>query len=98
MRRERVTLSIPADDPRFDELLAFLETVRATGRQSPVPRMLAEWALLGFLLTTGRLRLAEQPAVGLPEEAERDEAGQAEVAPEEGAVSGVLDEAGWGFE
>ncbi len=49
--------SLPANDPRFDAMLAYLRGVRVTGRGSPVPRMLGEWALLGFLLQTGQIVL-----------------------------------------
>lgn len=47
--------SLPAHDPRFATMLAYLRGVRVTGRGSPVPRMLGEWALLGFLLQTGQI-------------------------------------------
>lgn len=52
---DRYYASVPADDPRFGELREVLAAVKQTGRHSPATRMLGEWALLGFLLTTGRL-------------------------------------------
>jgi hypothetical protein len=55
---DRYYASIPADDPRFSELREVLASVRQQGRHSPASRMLGEWALLGFLLTTGRIALA----------------------------------------
>lgn len=55
---DRYYASIPADDPRFTELREVLASVKQQGRHSPASRMLGEWALLGFLLTTGRIALA----------------------------------------
>lgn len=55
---DRYYASIPADDPRFTELREVLASVKQQGRHSPASRMLGEWALLGFLLTTGRITLA----------------------------------------
>lgn len=60
---DRYNASIPADDPRFAELRAVLATVRQNGRHSPATRMLGEWALLGFLLTTRRLRIGDGAAL-----------------------------------
>jgi len=55
---------MPADDPRFDELRTVLIGLQGRGRQSPVARMLGEYALLGYLLTTGTLvRGAATPTV-----------------------------------
>ncbi len=54
---DRYYASVPADDPRFAELREVLAAVKQTGRHSPASRMLGEWALLGFLLTTGRLSI-----------------------------------------
>jgi hypothetical protein len=63
----RLYASLPPDDPRFAELRAFLSSVKRTGKASPTARILGEWALLGFLLTTGRLSLAgELPPLALP--------------------------------
>lgn len=63
----RLYASLPPEDPRFAELRAFLSSVKRTGKASPTARILGEWALLGFLLTTGRLRLAgETPSLTLP--------------------------------
>lgn len=55
--------SLPLDDPRFDELRTFLASVKKRGRYSPTRRILGEYALLGFLLTTGRLPAGPGPAV-----------------------------------
>lgn len=55
---DRYYASIPADDPRFSELREVLASVKQQGRHSPASRMLGEWALLGFLLTTGRIAIA----------------------------------------
>lgn len=52
---DRVEINIPADDPRFTEMRALIESVRVRGKHSPSARMLGEWALLGYLLTTGKL-------------------------------------------
>lgn len=52
---DRYYASIPADDPRFAALREALAAARTSGRHSPAARMLGEWALLGFLLSTGRL-------------------------------------------
>lgn len=52
---DRVYVSIPADDPRFAAMRAMLAAVTQRGKNSPVPRMLGEWALLGFLFSTGRI-------------------------------------------
>lgn len=49
---------MPADDPRFGELREVLAVVKQTGRNSPAACMLGEWALLGFLLTTGRISIS----------------------------------------
>lgn len=63
----RLYASLPPDDLRFTELRAFLSSVKRTGKASPTARILGEWALLGFLLTTGRLSLAgELPPLALP--------------------------------
>jgi len=56
---DRYYASVPADDPRFGELREVLAAVKQTGRHSPAARMLGEWALLGFLLSTGRLSISE---------------------------------------
>lgn len=56
-RARRWLASLPDDDPRFAEMLAYLEATRTTGRYSPAPRMIGEWALLGFLLQSGKLAL-----------------------------------------
>lgn len=61
---DRYYASIPADDPRFTELREVLASVKQQGRHSPASRMLGEWALLGFLLTTGRIAIAG--AVDIP--------------------------------
>lgn len=55
---DRYYASIPADDPRFSELREVLASVKQQGRHSPASRMLGEWALLGFLLTTGRISIS----------------------------------------
>jgi hypothetical protein len=51
----RLYASLPPDDPRFAELRAFVGAVKRTGKASPTARILGEWALLGFLLTTGKI-------------------------------------------
>jgi hypothetical protein len=65
----RLYASLPPDDPRFAELRAFLSSIKRTGKSSPTARMLGEWALLGFLLTTGQIALGSQnsAAITLPE-------------------------------
>ena len=61
---ERLWASLPAYDPRYSELRALLAGVQRRGKDSPVARMLGEYALLGFLMTTGRLAIQ---AAGEPE-------------------------------
>ncbi|NJO81862.1 MAG: hypothetical protein HC828_03165 [Blastochloris sp.] len=58
-------LSFPPDDPRFDELRTFLVAIKKRGRYSPVRRILAEYALLGFGLATGKIPVAAGPAVAV---------------------------------
>jgi hypothetical protein len=62
---DRYYASIPGDDPRFHELRRVLASVKQTGRHSPASRMLGEWALLGFLLSTGQLGWGEAQSRGL---------------------------------
>jgi hypothetical protein len=64
----RLYASLPPDDPRFTELRAFLSSVKRSGKASPTARILGEWALLGFLLSTGRLNTgaSESGALSLP--------------------------------
>lgn len=51
----QIKVRIPRDDPRFAPMLRELEQVRGKrGRASPLPRMLAEWALIGWLMTRGQ--------------------------------------------
>lgn len=57
MLPSRLYASVPPDDPRFEDLRELLSAVKGKGKSSPAARMLGEWALLGFLLTTGRLTL-----------------------------------------
>jgi hypothetical protein len=52
---DRLYASIPRDDPRFTEMRQVLAAVMHRGKGSPVARMLGEWALLGYLLTSGKL-------------------------------------------
>lgn len=54
----RLYASLPPEDPRFTEMRTLLQSVKRAGKASPTARMLGEWALLGFLLTTGRISLA----------------------------------------
>ncbi|PDW05029.1 hypothetical protein [Candidatus Viridilinea mediisalina] len=63
---DRYYASVPADDPRFGELREVLAAVKQTGRHSPAARMLGEWALLGFLITTGRLGTPDPHAAAAP--------------------------------
>jgi hypothetical protein len=56
---DRYYASIPGDDPRFAALREVLASVKQTGRHSPASRMLGEWALLGFLLSTGQLLIGD---------------------------------------
>jgi hypothetical protein len=55
---ERFWASLPANDPRFQALRHELITAQGRGKQSPVARMLGEYALLGYLLTKGQIILA----------------------------------------
>jgi hypothetical protein len=54
---DRLYASLPANDPRFTELRAFLAPAVQSDAPDPTERILGEYALLGFLLTTGRLNL-----------------------------------------
>ena len=92
---ERLYASLPAEDPRFTELRALLATVSRSGRTSPVPRILGEWALLGFLMQSGKLPTSSAgerlplPGDGLSSEA---------AARQRKEVEQVLDGAGWNFD
>jgi hypothetical protein len=64
---ERLWASLPADDPRYTELRALLISIQRRGKHSPVARMLGEYALLGFLMASGKLALvssADQQEIG----------------------------------
>jgi hypothetical protein len=52
---DRLYASLPSDDPRFAEMREVLLAVKQRGKASPTARMLGEWALLGYLLTNGKL-------------------------------------------
>ena len=56
---DRLYASLPADDPRFTEMREVLSAVIQRGKGSPAARMLGEWALLGYLLSTGKLGSGE---------------------------------------
>jgi hypothetical protein len=58
MSGERYNVTIPTNDPRFAEMLHIIHAVKGRGKHSPVSRMLAEWALLGFLLSHGHIAVA----------------------------------------
>lgn len=58
---ERLYASLPSDDPRFTELRDYLAAIKTTGQGSPIPRILGEWALLGFLLQTGKIGTGQLP-------------------------------------
>ncbi|NNJ10604.1 hypothetical protein EKD04_009710 [Chloroflexales bacterium ZM16-3] len=80
--------SLPANDPRFEAMLTYLRGVRVTGRGSPVPRMLGEWALLGFLLQTGQMALGSGEA---PDMRARNLAGDIEAQLQLAAQAASLD-------
>jgi hypothetical protein len=64
---DRLYASLPSDDPRFAEMREVLSAVKQRGRASPTARMLGEWALLGYLLTNGKLGTGNLgPALSLP--------------------------------
>lgn len=90
--RDRVEASIPADDPRFTDLRRTLESVRVRGKNSPSGRMLGEWALLGYLLTTGRLVIGGE-TTGAVAAAQQDLAG---VAAAQEHVEAALRDLEWG--
>jgi hypothetical protein len=56
---DRLYASLPGDDPRFTEMREVLAAVIQRGKGSPAARMLGEWALLGYLLSTGKLGIGE---------------------------------------
>lgn len=69
---DRLYASLPRDDPRFAEMREVLAAVKQRGKASPTARMLGEWALLGYLLTSGKFGTGEYgPALpmsaGLPD-------------------------------
>lgn len=68
--RRRWYVSIPEDDVRFTDFIAYLESMQRPGRNSPIPRVIAEFALLGWHIFYGKLALSggETPAVDLPGE------------------------------
>lgn len=101
--RERIYITIPSDDPRFAEMREVLEHLKARGRRSPVPRMLAEWALLGFLLMTGQIPIVAQSVNPEP----RPQTGEyvdelvVKVAPQQTqdqAIDALLQSEGWDFD
>jgi hypothetical protein len=60
---DRLYASIPSDDPRFAEMREVLSAVKQRGKASPTARMLGEWALLGYLLTSGKFGIGDHGAM-----------------------------------
>jgi hypothetical protein len=78
---ERFWCSLPSNDPRFADLRALLVTTKQDGRYSPVARMLGEYALLGYLISTGKLALGATttgaaPAAAAPDDLDAVQAAQ----------------------
>ena len=65
MRTRDYRITLPEDDPRFTKMRELLESVRVRGKHSPVARMLGEWALLGYLLTTGTIAIGGETSGAL---------------------------------
>lgn len=89
--RDRIEASLPTDDPRFTELRAALSQASVRGRNSPAARMLGEWALLGFLLTTGKIALS-----GAAAQLESAQADLQSVQSANAHVATALKEMDWG--
>ncbi|MBX0328252.1 hypothetical protein K2Z83_11245 [Oscillochloris sp. ZM17-4] len=82
-------LRLEADDPLQAEMITYLRAIRRRGRYSPVPRILARWATIGYLFESGRVPIARSgtPIPGAAEPIAHDLAAvQREIAAiEEGA-------------
>lgn len=61
---DRLYASLPSDDPRFAEMREVLLAVKQRGKASPTARMLGEWALLGYLLTSGKFGTGDHGHIG----------------------------------
>lgn len=92
---QRYTVQIPINDPRFDELRTVLNAVKRKGKHSPVPRMLAEWALVGYLLTTGKIPTGATAISTSPDHSLPD---PHDVLEQEREVDQLLDTEGWGID
>jgi len=88
---ERLSASLPRDDPRFDPLLAELEEAMQRGRGSPVPRMLGEYALIGYLFMHGKLGTVSGEAPELEELYVTDRVEQAQQREEIAHAADVFD-------
>ncbi len=75
----RYLVNFPEDDPRFDELRTYLNGIKRRGKHSPVPRILSEWVLLGYLFTTGKLNGGNSFHIALSENAPAPKAMLAEM-------------------
>lgn len=89
----RLHVVLPDDDPRFEELISYLQGLSG-GATASRSRAAGELMLLGYQLSMGRMHPGEQPTVpqspSMPEQTEVDAAVDAE-------ISDLLDGAGWNF-
>jgi hypothetical protein len=73
---DRVHASIPANDPRFAGLRAELAEAQSRGSGSPIPRMVGEYAKIGWLFLHGKLggpsEAPDLAALGIADQAERE--------------------------
>jgi len=54
-RADAMRVSFDDGDPLHEEMRAYLRAIRTRGRYSPVRRILARWAGLGYLMEVGRI-------------------------------------------
>ncbi len=59
-------LRMDEGDPAQAEMITYLRAIRRRGRYSPVPRILARWATIGYLFESGRVPMprGDAPSAG----------------------------------
>jgi hypothetical protein len=78
------TLCLDGDDPVQADMITYLRAIRRRGRYSPVPRILARWATIGYLFESGRVPVVGNAAAADPT-AHNLATVQREIVIEEGA-------------
>lgn len=91
---ERVMVTLPADNPLYDDLRAFLAPLRGRGSNSPLPGVLAQLCLLGFQVYSGKLTVPGAGAQASPVEG----GALGNVAELQAAIKQIEDANEWGFE